>query len=271
MNMITVHGTAEQVSALFAALAAAQGEFDEVKRTATVDFRAGGHRVNFRYAPLSELYRATRPALAKHGLALLTPWASAGEAADADGVIEAVYEIAAILTHKDGGRIEAHVRFGADLARRGDTLDIKLLGALITYQRRYAINALLGLDGDPDADDVPTPGQGDEPAQTPKRSGRSGSDGPATDKQKNALRAITRSLGLKRAQIDALVRARCGVSPGAITRSQASDLIDYLKGVQDGSEDVSALIEASMGESDVEEQLREIVEPVVVPDEEVAP
>ena len=62
-------------SKLFAALAAAQGEFPPIERTKTVrvSMKAGGS-YTFDYAPLDQVQKVCAPVLAKHGICVLQPF-----------------------------------------------------------------------------------------------------------------------------------------------------------------------------------------------------
>ena len=121
-----------------AALVAAQAEFGAVhkSRTVTVDTRTGG-RYSYAYAPLEEILTAVRPVLAKHGLAvtqLLTTGQDGGPA------------LKTLLVHTDGAAIGGMVPLPAGLA------DAKAFGSAITYWRRYALVALLGIATEEDDD-----------------------------------------------------------------------------------------------------------------------
>lgn len=149
-------GTPESLSKLYTALAAAQGGFEGVKKK-RVEIRKDGRKLyDFEYAPLAELQRVTRAHLAEHKIAFLQPFSMA----QGDGTIRTV------VAH-GGARLVTVVHFRP----QGD---IKQLGGQVTYLRRYAMNALLGLDGDADVDDVAdTPDVRPEtPAPTRKRSSR---------------------------------------------------------------------------------------------------
>jgi hypothetical protein len=56
---------------LHSALAAAQGEFEPIKRdkSVTVSMKSGG-KYSFSYAPLESILHAVTPALSRHGLSL---------------------------------------------------------------------------------------------------------------------------------------------------------------------------------------------------------
>ena len=129
----------EQIDQLFAALAAAQGEFTEVERTlqATIKSRKGeDSSFKYEYAPLSEVLQAIRPALSKSGIAIMQfPFAGGG------GVVT----VRTMLGHKSGQWMYNDIRCRAE----GD--DPKALGSAITYLRRYAVQSIAGVA--PESDD----------------------------------------------------------------------------------------------------------------------
>lgn len=121
---------------LFTALAGAQAEFGELKRTATakIQTKAGGS-YEFSYAPLDELLDAVLPALGKHGLWLGQPVSG----------VDGGYQLRTIIAHKSGASMTSTMR----LPR---SEDVKALGSTITYLRRYSLQALLGLAAEEDDD-----------------------------------------------------------------------------------------------------------------------
>lgn len=145
-------GTPAQIASLYGALAEAQSEFSAVKRSKRVTIRlAGGAGYEFAYAPLEDLLAATRPALGKHGIAVLTPMLRVADSTTARVVV--------ILAHKDGARIASSFEF----LPAGD---IKQMAGQVTYVRRYGYSALLNLAADDDADDNDAP----MPKPPPQRS-----------------------------------------------------------------------------------------------------
>src|SRR5262249_43502692 len=122
--------------ALNAALAAAQGEFPPIpkQKTVTVETRAG-RTYAFSYATLDAILAACRPALAKHGLALVQLLENDGRPA-----------LRPELRHKDGGVV------GSSFPLQQVPESPQQLGSLITYLRRYMITALLGIAAEEDDD-----------------------------------------------------------------------------------------------------------------------
>ena len=130
-----------------AALLAAQKEFPPIAKTKTADM--GNYR--YKYADLSDIFEAVTPILHKHDLALSQSLVSD----------EGRVGIETRLYHTSG-----HVEdFGALLLPAGGTP--QNAGSALTYARRYAACAALGIVADEDVDGQqttrtdpkPTPGE----------------------------------------------------------------------------------------------------------------
>lgn len=133
----------EVMAPLYEALAKAQAEFSTVTATSRVTFK----NVDFKFAPLSEILGAVRPALNKYGLTL-TQQTKHIPFGNANGV-----KIVTTLLHESGVsyNIESVPVFY-------NVNDIKNLGAQVTYLRRYEVKTLLGIEADSeelDMDNVP--------------------------------------------------------------------------------------------------------------------
>ena len=142
----------EVIAPLFEAWAKAQAEFSTVTATSRVTFK----NVDFKFAPLSEILGAVRPALNKYGLTL-TQQTKHIPFGNANGV-----KIVTTLLHESGVsyNIESVPVFY-------NVNDIKNLGAQVTYLRRYEVKTLLGIEADSeelDMDNVPYHSQ--SPQQT---------------------------------------------------------------------------------------------------------
>lgn len=128
--------------ALYAALAKAQAAFQPIvkNREVQITMKSGG-KFKFRYADIDEITAKTRPALAANGLSILQPIQS-------DPATGATW-IDTMLTHSDGGVITSRV----DIKPAASYSDPKEFGATVTYVRRYAVTALLGVAADDDLDE----------------------------------------------------------------------------------------------------------------------
>lgn len=137
----------EVMAPLFEALAKAQAEFSAVTATSRVTFK----NVDFKFAPLSEILGAVRPALNKYGLTL-TQQTKHIPFGNANGL-----KVVTTLLHESGASyaIESVPVFY-------NVNDIKNLGAQVTYLRRYEVKTLLGIEADSeelDMDNVPNQSQ----------------------------------------------------------------------------------------------------------------
>lgn len=141
---MTQNGEGVQMSALYNALAAAQGEFGAIlkNRNVKIQMKSGG-AYNFRYADLEEITAKTRPALSKHGLAT-TQIINPSTIARSGGSGLSVFTT---LMHKDGASLVSEIEIP------GYSNELKLLGAAISYLRRYAKSSLLDVAADDDLDE----------------------------------------------------------------------------------------------------------------------
>lgn len=123
----------EIIGNLVAALAAAQGAFEPIKKNRTVDvtMRDNKGKYSYSYATLDSVIDATRAALSENGLALTSPVV--------DGVLT-VY-----LMHASGEWL-------ASTCKLPSTSDWQGYGSALTYARRYLISSLLGVASEYDDD-----------------------------------------------------------------------------------------------------------------------
>ena len=132
---------------LFEALAKAQAEFGTVSATSRVTFK----NVDFKFAPLSEILGAVRPALNKYGLTL-TQQTKHIPFGNANGI-----KVVTTLLHESGVSYDIE-----SVPVFYNVNDIKNLGAQVTYLRRYEVKTLLGIEADSeelDLDNVPNHSQ----------------------------------------------------------------------------------------------------------------
>jgi hypothetical protein len=123
--------------ALNTALAKAQGEFPPIPRERTVRIKTqGGGTYSYSYAPLDVILAAVRPVLARHGLSLIQ------RLDDENGRPAIRTEI----RHAEGGKISASFLIG------DRPPNPQQLGSLLTYLRRYTIQAMLGIAPEEDDD-----------------------------------------------------------------------------------------------------------------------
>lgn len=137
----------EVMAPLFEALAKAQAEFESVTATSRVTFK----NVDFKFAPLSEILGAVRPALNKYGLTL-TQQTKHVPFGNANGI-----KVVTTLLHESGVSYDIE-----SVPVFYNVNDIKNLGAQVTYLRRYEVKTLLGIEADSeelDMDNVPNHSQ----------------------------------------------------------------------------------------------------------------
>ena len=127
------------------ALASAQGEFPDIERTRHVSVAGDKARYEFDYAPLDVILKATRPALSRYGLALVH---------DIDTVNPECVTVAAVLLHESGEERRVSMTFPFKYER------VQQLGSLVTYLKRYATEAVLGVCAEQDDDGNAADGNG---------------------------------------------------------------------------------------------------------------
>lgn len=114
----------ENIASLAKALAAAQGQIEGAKKDSS------NPHFKSRYADLASCWDACREALSKNGLAVVQ---APGQS------IEGVVEMTTMLTHESGEWISE--RLTIPLAK----VDAQGYGSAITYARRYALTAMVGI------------------------------------------------------------------------------------------------------------------------------
>lgn len=129
----------EVQAALHLALSRAQGEFLPLVKNREVVITSQKGSYKFRYADLEACIAATRPALAKHELAVTQPVVTKEDTGEEF--------IETSLHHSGGGSIFSRARLPAIQG------DFKSFGAAITYLRRYCYCAMLGIAADDDLDE----------------------------------------------------------------------------------------------------------------------
>lgn len=127
----TSHRSAD-LKDLFTALAKAQAEMQ------TAGLSAENPYFKTRYADLSAVVKASRPALTKHGLSIIQQIIT-----HQDGYTY----LHTLLCHMSGQWVESRVRIAPPKS------DVQTLGSYITYLRRYSITALCGIVTSDEDDD----------------------------------------------------------------------------------------------------------------------
>jgi hypothetical protein len=126
---------------LMSALAAAQGEFTEIEKKLTASVasrREGARSYTYTYADLASVLAAVRPALSKHGIALM----------QFPRVTRGALLVTTMLSHGESGEWVA-----CDLVVALDGLDPQAVGSATTYAKRYGLTSLLGVAAGESDDD----------------------------------------------------------------------------------------------------------------------
>lgn len=192
----TIRYIGDDVGELFDALAKAQAEFVEMSRDAEVLFEdKRGNKRNFYYATLAEVLASVRPALNKHGLAILQPF--------------------------DGDRVVTVLSLGASRIEVDTPLpawnNVQDMGSAITYIRRYQLKSLLGVNDGDDDDGNAASGTGKQAAPrtsaTPpvvKPAAPANPNGP-TEETKNKVRELSKGIGFKGSELaEFSIKHGCG-------------------------------------------------------------
>jgi len=123
--------TSESISTIAQALFDLQGEMKTIARSKVV--KTG--KYEFRYAPLDTIMETITPLMQKAGLVVL-------QSVDTD-------VLTTRMMHKSGEWIQSETHLNKDHA------NMQGFGGEITYKRRYALSALIGLVSDDDNDAPP--------------------------------------------------------------------------------------------------------------------
>lgn len=148
----------EEIDKLAIALAKFQGSLEQPSLNSAVKVRTKtGGEYKFKYADLSECKRAAKQPLADNELSVCQ-------------LIEDDYSIRTILLHSSGQWISSKVRMPSN------TADAQSIGSAITYAKRYAFCAILGIVADDDEDANIASGntaQKEQPKEQPKKTANS--------------------------------------------------------------------------------------------------
>lgn len=148
----------EEIDKLATALAKFQGSLEQPSLNSEVKVKTKtGGEYKFKYADLSECKRAAKQPLADNELSVCQ-------------LIEDDYSIRTILLHSSGQWISSKVRMPSN------TADAQSIGSAITYAKRYAFCAILGIVADDDEDANIASGntaQKEQPKEQPKKTANS--------------------------------------------------------------------------------------------------
>lgn len=129
----------EQLNEVATALADFQAIVPVMPKDCEVDFRdRNSRRVNYKYTNLDTILTVIRPLLGKHGLSVI----------QAQEVVSGRSYVSTMLLHKSGQFIRSRLLIVET------PKDMKALGTVLTYAKRYALSALLGIASDEDLDNA---------------------------------------------------------------------------------------------------------------------
>ena len=220
------------IGALAAALAKAQGTFTFAAKTAEAAVSYGGKASSVRkYADLAAVLDAVRAGLAANGLAIIQQPFARPEG----GVL-----LRTTLAHSSGEWIASEISLPAD--RMGG---IQGWGSALTYARRYALAAMVGIAQD--ADDGPAAQDGErqrakEGVQQARRRAEAENPDKMSAAQQKALMARLGELGCKQREDYLMELSR--VLGKTVETSKALTVADFKKfmdatetgGIQNGND-----------------------------------
>lgn len=196
--------TSESIKNISKAMAQFQAEVKNPANTANNPF------FKSKYAPLNDVLNLVRPILTKHGLSVLQSPSGDGEH----------ITVTTLITHESGEWIESD-----PLTLRADKATAQGAGSAVTYARRYALSAMLGISSEDDDD-------GNYASGTDKQNGKKASqpkDNKASKAQLNKIYAEAKKLNMPTDVMKELIADRYKKnSSKELTKADANDLIEYL-------------------------------------------
>ena len=197
-----------------AAMAAFQGSVEQIRK----DKKAMAGSYSYAYADLGGILATVRPALAANGLAVMQALGNANDGRPT---------ITTTLMHEGGHSERSTFAFPAQT-------DAQRLGSWVSYIRRYALCAMLGVVAEDDDDGAyasqPPPARAAKKAPA-KAPAKAPSNGEITAPQVKALSAAATAAGLTDEDVAAIMREQYGLADGSrkgLRKDQASKLIESL-------------------------------------------
>jgi hypothetical protein len=211
-----MHRSSDTIATIAAALAKAQVELTNPEKSLVATIRSPFPREpdrTFRYAPLSSGLDMIRKILGRHEIATI----QATEIDTQAGLLR----LTTVLAHSSGEWISSDW----PVCQIGDIASAHRVGAALTYARRYALFALVGIAGE---DDLDAPDVAADPNHAPER------PRPADDRRQSNGRGAE-------AQRAAPAREKLGPPPRSILEEQLSaslrdSLIQQLAGINSPDE-----------------------------------
>jgi hypothetical protein len=233
--------TSQSIAALAKALAAFQGEATNPPktRTAKVPTKSGGE-YKYNYADLSDIITAVKAGMKKHGLSVVQSAVSDGQGIG----------VTTLLTHDSGEWIKSD-----PLILPLQAATPQAAGSAVTYARRYALSAILGISTEEDDDaGIAQDHQSNRPAPAPRPNATApqthtpqtyqqpqagnkptirNPDEPCTEPQQRRLFALAKQAALDVEALGNYVKTTYKVTSSKdLTKGQISELMDA---IEDGS------------------------------------
>jgi hypothetical protein len=172
-----MHRSSDTIATIAAALAKAQVELTNPEKSLVATIRSPFPREAdrvFRYAPLSSGLDIIRKSLGRHEIATIQATGIDKEAR--------LLRLTTVLAHSSGEWISSDW----PVCQISDMASAQRMGAALTYARRYALFALVGIAGEDDLDAPDLGAPADPAAELPRRNDRIQSNGPAAATQRSA-------------------------------------------------------------------------------------
>ena len=201
----------EQIGNLAKALAAAQAQIKPPKKGRTAKIKSDKGQYEYHYADLADVIECYREPLAANGLAL------AQSMKPQDGHLILV----TVLMHQSGEWLDSEYPIAA-YARPQEQ------GSAITYARRYAVTALLGIAAEDDDD-----GAAAQDATPVKREAKPEPKNGITEAEVAAVHLQAKKAGLRNAaELAPVLTNIVGVGRASdIPRSEYKNVLDALEGM----------------------------------------
>ncbi|MBS4535966.1 ERF family protein [Clostridium sp. D2Q-14] len=184
----------ESIKNLAIALSKFQSEIKNPANTATNPF------FKSKYAPLNDVLNLIRPILSKYGLSIMQ-----APAGDGEKIV-----VTTLLLHESGEWIEPD-----PLILKADKATAQGAGSAITYARRYALSAILGISSEDDDD-----GNNAEPKKKNASSNATTSNSNLSDKQIERLYAIAYSANIDADTVKEQVKKKFNKDVSELTKQE---------------------------------------------------
>lgn len=204
----------DSITEISKALAKFQAEVENPPNTADNPF------FKSKYAPLPDILNDVRPLLASHGLSVIQMPGGDGES----------ITVTTTLLHASGEWIESEPLTLPSTPDNKGKYTAQGAGSAITYGRRYALAAMLGISGEDD-DGAVVSGTTGKPEKAPaKKPAKSGTD---LEQLRRKFFAIARGKGLDDEEIKfALVEAVGVDSTKELDKAQLTEAIEHIATVE---------------------------------------